>query len=232
MPTATTTITANAFGAVPLHSKYPTAHTQDTSNSSLKTLRPLYSRATRAFVQREFSLVYSLMESAFALLPPPLVASPDALSSHRKKWDLLRITLESTMYGSHSLSDPSLHHRLKEDLLLPPPVLIDTLLRRSTRLFTPTAFSQRPSEGFLPAQIVVTLVLASLKLECNQVGRGIIEEWLAKRHLVERIQDDEDGYQKVVEIYCLHLLPRLDEWEYADEFLRYDQELPQQVKNV
>lgn len=76
----------------------------------------------------------------------------------------------------------------------------------------------------------------------------MIEEWLARRPIQraaspnfpatgnalrngKRIAGD-DGYAKVVDVYCLHVLPRLGDWEYALEFLKYETELPEEKRSV
>lgn len=68
----------------------------------------------------------------------------------------------------------------------------------------------------------------------------MIEEWLARRPPLgstspdngnpirnSRRRAEDDGYAKVVDVYCLHVLPRLGDWEYATEFMKYEQELPE-----
>lgn len=94
-----------------------------------------------------------------------------------------------------------------------------------------------PSAAFLPAQILVALIFSSLKLHCPDKGRSIIEDWLAQRHhiLEEQGHDADgyvDGYVRVVELFCLQILPRLHDWEYAEEFLEYERELPPATRQV
>lgn len=76
----------------------------------------------------------------------------------------------------------------------------------------------------------------------------MIEEWLARRPLPrtsspnllgdgtlskngKRMAED-DGYAKVVDVYCLHVLPRLEDWEYAMEFMKYEVELSEERRMV
>ena len=59
----------------------------------------------------------------------------------------------------------------------------------------------------------------------------MIEDWLAK-HGQETDADDLKGYAKVLELYCLHVLPRLQDWDYAEDFLTYERELPDDVRQV
>ncbi|KAG9050184.1 hypothetical protein FS837_007082 [Tulasnella sp. UAMH 9824] len=222
-------------------------HGRFASVSALPTLRAMYQRAARAFLQRNTTETQYLIDAAFQIITPPQTAAADHLSSQRKKWDILRITLETTLYtsppaatpqpptkGVPGLSQdlvrsasPSLNNNLRSNLLLSPPSLLATLHTRSLQLFTP--LSEKPSSAFLPAQILVSLVLASLKLDCAHVGRGMVEDWLARRPPPETEApgpDVDEGYAKVVDVYCLHVLPRLGEWEYAKEFLSYEIELP------
>ncbi|KAG8863067.1 hypothetical protein FRB96_009247 [Tulasnella sp. 330] len=230
-----------------------------TPSTTLITLRALYQRAVRAFLKRDTTEAQSHIDVAFQLLTPPTSAQPDVLSSQRKKWDILRITLETTLYASSAGSLPShdgsttydvprtpspspssSSYNRASNLLLSPPSLLATLHTRSLCLFTPISQAQQPSPAFLPPQILVSLVLASLKLNCPQVGRGMVEEWLARRpiplpgsnvngHTIngKGIGEDTDdaGYAKVIDVYCLHVLPRLADWEYGMEFLKYEVDL-------
>ncbi|KAI0787440.1 hypothetical protein C8Q74DRAFT_1315371 [Fomes fomentarius] len=225
MPTATT---ATAPSVLSLKVPPPTA-----SASAAATLRSLYPRAARAFLQRDVALTHSLLTSAFSLISPPasLATAKDSLSSHRRKWDILRVTFETTLYASPpSTHDPeTLPSALRVNLMLTPEPLIATLHGRSLQLFTPSNPPQKATSAFLPGQILVTLVLASLKLDCPEVGRSMIEDWLAK-HGQEVDADDPKAYAKVLELYCLHVLPRLQDWEYAEDFLTYESELPHDVR--
>lgn len=265
MSTTTTTITTEATagragypsGTVPLMAvtRGAVVTTNSTSNSdpgpstssTISTLRSLYPRAAHALLQRDFALTHALLESAFELITPPPsgpYSTPDALDTHRRKWDILRITLETSAYSSPPSStsssssakhvavgaDDVLPPALRANLMLSAPGLITQLHSRSVRLFTPR--QQNPRAAFLPAQILVPLVLSSIKLECPGVGRGMIEDWLAQRDSAGGRRADAEGYERILELYCLHVLPRLHEWEYAQEFLEYESELPDIVRQV
>lgn len=231
MPTATTTTTAPS--SVLALKASTTLHAS--SSSTAATLRSLYPRAARAFLQRDVALTHSLLSSAFSILSSPasVVSVNDALASQRRKWDILRVTFETTLYSSPpAAQDPeSLPSALRANLMLSPEPFIAALHNRSLLLFTPADSPQKPSSAFLPSQILITLVLASLKLDCIDVGRSIIEDWLAK-HGQEDVPDDPKGYAKVIELYCLHVLPRLQDWDYAEDFLTYERELLPDVRQV
>jgi hypothetical protein len=125
---------------------------------------------------------------------------------------------------------------LRKNFVLSPQTLINTLYERSLGLFTPISHSQKPSSAFLPSQVLITLAFSSMKLDCPAVGRGMIEDWLGKRKAVfedePREEDGDDGYEKVLDMYCLHVLPRLEEWDYAKEFMQYENELPKETREV
>ncbi|OJT04647.1 hypothetical protein TRAPUB_4602 [Trametes pubescens] len=230
MPTATTTTTAPSSVLTLKASPAPHA---SSSSSTAATLRSLYPRAARAFLQRDVPLTHSLLSSAFSILSSPasVVSVNDVLASQRRKWDILRVTFETTLYSSPPAAQhpESLPSALRANLILSAESFITALHNRSLLLFTPADSPQKPSSAFLPSQILITLVLASLKLDCIDIGRSVIEDWLAK-HGQEDVPDDPKGYAKVLELYCLHVLPRLQDWDYAEDFLAYERELSPDVR--
>jgi hypothetical protein len=217
----------------------PQVTTVDTSSSpptppqrnaaTATTLRPLYARAVRAFLHRDIVLTHSLLTSAFALITPPSTNIPDPLSDHRRKWDVLRITLDVTVYTAPPADTAVIPAALRSNALLSAAALLATIHTRSVRLFTPVD-GPTSNPAFLPAQVLVTLALSSSKIGCPAAGRGIIEEWLACR--IPTAVSAEDGYDKVLEVYCLSILPALGEWSYAKQFLGYETELPAQSRQV
>jgi hypothetical protein len=199
------------------------------------TLRPLYTRAVRAFLHRDIVLTHSLLTSAFSLITPPLTPALDSLTEYRRKWDVLRITLEVTIYTAPPPDSTSIPTALRSNALLSAAALLATLHTRSLRLFAPADGPATPDPAFLPAQVLVTLALSSAKIGCPAAGRGIIEEWLACRTSNAAAVNSaavtaEDGYEKVLEVYILNILPALGEWAYARQFLGYETELPVQSR--
>ncbi|KAI0077773.1 hypothetical protein K474DRAFT_1582622, partial [Panus rudis PR-1116 ss-1] len=195
------------------------------------TLRSLYPRAAAAFLNRDAALTHSLLASAFAILAPPVTPADDALAPHRRKWDILRVTFETTAYADPpSAEDPeAFPPALRANKMLSPCSLVSQLHARSIQLFTPA--QQQPDSAFLPTQILVTLALASMRLQCPEVGRSMVEDWLARRApSVDR--EGLEGYANVLELYCLQVLPRLQEWDYAADFIQYETELPQAFRDV
>ncbi|TFK74163.1 hypothetical protein BDN72DRAFT_833885 [Pluteus cervinus] len=247
MPTATATTTttlSTTFMTSPFIPQIPVKAAKLRPVEA--TLQALYTRAAHAFILRDTPLTYSLLKEAFELLHPPpfsstynsaLLAS-DPLAASRRKWDILRITLESTVYTSPPPShDPGFPENLRALLAQSAQSLITNAYQRSLRLFTPggDAASRRGDATHLPAAVLVTLAHASLRTDCPDVGRLIIEEWLARRQgsrFVGEVRSDTsaDGYDKVLDLYCLQVLPRLDQWDYADEFLSYESELQPSIR--
>lgn len=228
--TATMTLpTQTATTSIPL-----TGH--DETASAMITLRSLYARAARAFLQRDVSLTLTLITSALLLIPSPPTLD-DPLSTWRRKWDILRITLETTVYSTPPADPESLPSHLRSNLMLSPQSLLAALHTRSLLLFTPrlpdSQIQGTLNSAFLPSQVLITLVLASMKLGVPDVGRGIIEDWLARRERDQDVASEEgEGYDKVIELYCLHILPRLEEWDYATEFLQYEGQLESVRRHV
>ncbi|KAG9315029.1 hypothetical protein JVU11DRAFT_4141 [Chiua virens] len=225
MPTATTTTTSKtsmqAQGLLPLKASVESSLP---SSSVEATLQSLYNRAAQAFLYRDVVLTTTLITSAFAMLHPPVAPAPDAFDSYRRKWDILRVTLESTVYASPPDRN-TLPESLRELLLLSPQSFVTTSHARSLALFTPSSLPRTPSSAFLPHQVLITQVASSIKVNCPQIGREITEDWLSNRGQYDYIPSTGEAYEKVLELYFLHVLPRLEEWDYAKEFLAYEVEL-------
>ncbi|KAK0193977.1 hypothetical protein F5146DRAFT_1183310 [Armillaria mellea] len=223
MPTATTTTIITG------PSPHPTAHKPNkVSSSSSATLSALIDRAGRAFVNHDHHLSQSLVDSAFTLLPSPL-SLPDALDDHRKTWDIFRITLEAHVYASPPAAEDVPEH-LKEVMLQSSHALMTRMYQRSLTLFTPASGSSKSAASanvvYIPPSVLNTLIYACLKVNCPDVGRVIIEEWLAHRHgRLSSNHSHHDAYKKILAIYCLQILPALEQWDYAKEFLDYESEL-------
>ena len=242
MPTATSTLTKqpSLTTQVPLKadtksfklsSPPPDSSSPQTSTSA--TLRSLYARAARAFVLRDIETTHCLLQSAFAILKPPR-STTDSLSDDRKKWDILRITFETTVYSSPPDSSASLPESLRSILTEAPQALVTTIYSRSLSLFTPSGTKGKTTlnAACLPPQVLTTLVYSSLKLGVPDVGRMIIEDWLSRRDPQDDGVRNRDAYDKVLELYILHILPKIGQWDYAKEFLEYESELPAARRDV
>jgi len=117
-----------------------------------------------------------------------------------------------------------------------PQSLAASIYNRSLALFTPSVGNAQKgvlNAAYLPIQVLTTLIYCSLKLDASDVGRIMVEDWLARREPQYSLDGPEaDGYVKVLDLYCLHILPRLEQWEYAKEFLEYESEMPSHKRAV
>lgn len=248
MSTATATVTRNSYKPqLPIKSTIVSNGSNGVSSdttptpipsASLDTLRSLYNRAARAFVLRDIPLTYSLIQSAFTILKPPIDLA-DSLTDQRRKWDILRITFESTVYLSPPASQDKLPEALRANLTETPQALATSTYTRSLTLFAPCMANSSKSvlnAAYLPSQVLTTLIYFTLKINAPDVGRTMIEDWFGHREPRYSLDgpDDADGasYSKVLDLYCLHILPKLDEWEYAQEFLENECELPAAQREV
>ena len=69
--------------------------------------------------------------------------------------------------------------------------------------------------------MAVTLVLTSLKLDTPGAGKGTLEGWLSGGWSPdEDISEGGDSCEKIAELYHLHLLPHLGQWDLVAEFLQ------------
>ncbi|KAG8832643.1 hypothetical protein FRC17_000955 [Serendipita sp. 399] len=234
---STTTITTR--------NKSPPASSSSKKPGSTKTtLRTLYEQAKLAFLQRNLALAEKLVAQAFPLLGAPHSyedepskdgevrhTTMDPLNSQRRKWDILRITLQTTVYTSQ----PS-------EATLPPLKFLHHLRSQSLKLFTPVGAVA--SIANVPDQVVLLLVVSALKLEELNAAKDWVEEWLMSRN--SRREDTMDppattsdtatptpmtSYERIIDIYVLHALPRLGLWDDAVEFLRYESEMRAEVKD-
>jgi hypothetical protein len=232
--TTTTTLKGSSFPSLPL--KAPTTHPDDSMRRQVSTsdsLDTLYNRAAKAFLHRNLILAHSLVASAFGSLQAPSFNPSDRQCTLRRKWDILRITLETTLYTTPQSDQASLPSEIQARLAAPPEAIAHASIDRSLNLFTPAlAPGLKPDAGYLPAPVLVTLALSCLKMHCPDVGRVAIENWLARRGQVEGVSEDDEGYEKVIETYCLRILPRLEQWDYSLEFLEYENEMPEESRKV
>jgi hypothetical protein len=119
-----------------------------------------------------------------------------------------------------------------------PQALATSIYSRSLALFTPNSgIAQKTTlnAAYLPSPVLTTLVYSSLKIDAPDVGRVVIEDWLACRepnYSLEPQESEGNVYAKVLDLYCLQVLPKLEQWDYAKEFLDYEGELPTQHREV
>ncbi|KAJ4479176.1 hypothetical protein J3R30DRAFT_2728210 [Lentinula aciculospora] len=224
-----------------------------------RALDKVYNRAARAFLNRNMTLTHELLETGFRSLEGATLHT-----TALRKWDILRITFDTMLYTSPLPSSDSQTHGipLLDDMLTKAPrTFVEDMYTRSLELFK---HSTNNAVKTLPSPVLSTLVYSSLKADAPDVGRRIIEEWLASRGDAVDLSsswmststesstsdgydadgslngdsrkdgislvEGGDGYSKILELYCLQVLPKLEQWEYATEFLEYENELDSKVR--
>jgi hypothetical protein len=178
--------------------------------------------------------------------PSPSTSDPsqvvvDVLDSHRRKWEILNITLQTTVYtlkpsevkstsSLASSSSPTL------DTSVPPYTFLKRLLAHSLSLFTPQ--NTESSITYVPDQVVLLLVVSAVKLDEIRLAKEWVEDWLVRRNVTSVTLSPEgdstpvSSYERIVDVYILHILPRLGLWDDAREFLRYEGEMSEEAKEV
>ncbi|KAH7876375.1 uncharacterized protein C8R40DRAFT_131073 [Lentinula edodes] len=218
-----------------------------------RALHKVYHRAARAFLNRNVALTHELLDTGFKSLE-----GAGLNTTYLWKWDILRITFDTMLYTSPPSSSASHIPFMNEILSKPPQSFVEDMYTRSLNLFQQ---SENNTTAALPAHVLSTLVYSSLKVDAPDIGRRMIEDWLASRgdttdlssswtststSLTENSMSDgydadgsingdspvdvglgkgSDSYAKILELYCLQVLPKLGQWEYAMEFLEYESEL-------
>lgn len=96
-------------------------------------------------------------------------------------------------------------------------------------------------EGHVDGSVVVANILVELNVHQVELARSVVEGWLGTlsefvlTFLEEHSGDDDEismAYERVVELYILHVLPKLGEYEYAREFLNFNSILTEDKKRI
>ena len=124
---------------------------------------------------------------------------------------MLRATVAATLYSS---TPPKSLKKENNQLQHPPTDFVHSLRSHSLRLFTPQSLS--PSAGYVPPQVILLLAVSALKFDVVTLVREFIED---------ASLEDVTAYEKIIEIYSLHIIAILGAWEDARGFLRYEKEL-------
>ncbi|KAF9059382.1 hypothetical protein BDP27DRAFT_1394613 [Rhodocollybia butyracea] len=219
-----------------------------------ETLEKIYNRAARAFLNRNVTLTHELLETGFkSLQTVPFTASVF------RKWDILRITFDTMLYTSPPT--PSMGISSLNDMLSKTPQgFVDDMYNRSLELFRePEGNASLPSH-VLSALVYSSLKtdapdVGRRMIEDWLVGRADSENlsssWMSSSSSSPTqdgydadgsvngdspkdgisLGDAGDGYSKILELYCIQVLPKLEQWEYATEFLEYESELDPEARD-
>ncbi|KAH7106208.1 hypothetical protein BKA62DRAFT_286486 [Auriculariales sp. MPI-PUGE-AT-0066] len=190
-------------------------------------LRALYKPATDAFVARDFVSTQAAIDDALAILAAhPPSHNPDlddpAITTHRRKWDMLHVTLDVNVYLAPRAPNLAAHPLFAELRGLIPRALVAHMHARSVRLFTPP--DSPPDSAFLPVQLVTNLITASARLNCPLDARAIAENWMRAHDFdndpaaVTLFSGEE--FDRLAQNYVAYVLVTLHDWDAVDTFLR------------
>ena len=209
-------------------------------------LKDLYTPATRAFTEdRDFVKVQQNIDVALEILAqhPVPHAGPDDFATHRRKWDMLHVTLHTTVYlqpaANFRTTKLVSHKRFGELRQLIPAALVHRMHDRSVQLFTP--HSDKPDTAYLPVQVVTNLVTAAVRLRCIDDGRAIAETWMRANGITDpsdehtlAVAQNLAGTEldKLAVSYVSWVLTPLADWQAAETFLRTNQVVSQSMRKV
>ncbi|KAJ3194162.1 hypothetical protein HK101_003366 [Irineochytrium annulatum] len=90
----------------------------------------------------------------------------------------------------------------------------------------------------MPDDVLIPCIICHIRRKEYQIARELVERRLACQsdeqfdQLISKSQPELSNYEKMVELYVLHVLPHLQEWESAKEFLNFNDVLDDKLKNV
>ncbi|KAJ3335782.1 hypothetical protein HDU93_004431 [Gonapodya sp. JEL0774] len=98
--------------------------------------------------------------------------------------------------------------------------------------------SAYPNLVTLPGDVVVYLLQLKIKSKDYHQAKNLAENWLGScsdeylRAVIATREPETTTYEQVTELYLLHILPQLADFELAEEFLRYNDILQPVRKTV
>ncbi|TPX69332.1 hypothetical protein SpCBS45565_g02485 [Spizellomyces sp. 'palustris'] len=179
------------------------AHTpsRTESNASQTSLERELKRISRLYIQRRFDEAYGLCQKQFG--------SFGSDGEQAKLWNILAV-LYLRIAAQREDSSQSEEAR---------PTDWDYMLR----LYGGAVEK-------LPADVLCAGILLLQKRRLHSSSKQAIETWLATLpddyfwSLSNEVQSDAlQNYERIVELYCLHVLPSLGEWESAKDFLEWNE---------
>ncbi|KAF9363618.1 hypothetical protein BGX34_003698 [Mortierella sp. NVP85] len=231
------------------------------SNSHpLTDILVLYQKATSNFLLRQLASAYSTNLEALELLAKTNrnygLDQAESVSTRRsyfilkqKLW-ILNITIFGAMLADRAEDEQNQHgqgrglfrRRFRGSSKESPEKLVEDLWRRLIEDYCGV-------EGDVDGQVMVALVLLCVNQKMYSLARQITEAYLATIpegmliHLetaagaltsVERGNKDPlmTHYERLVELYVVHVLTKLNEWDSARQFLEYNTVLSDSTKKT
>ncbi|KAG0304495.1 hypothetical protein BGZ98_005456 [Dissophora globulifera] len=233
---------------------HETCHSKD-AGSPLTQILTLYHKSTSTFLLRQLAVAYSTSLEALDLLAKTnkafgLDQATASLATHRsffvlkqKLW-ILNITIFGAMLTDRAEGEAAnvngVQKRLTGSSKEQPEKLVKDLWRRLLKDYEGV-------EGDIDGQVMVAFVLLCINQKLYTVARQGTESYLATIpegmliHLetaagalqsVDRVTKDPlmTNYERLVELYAVHVLAKLREWDYARQFLEFNTVLSESSK--
>ncbi|KAF9429110.1 hypothetical protein BGZ76_001797 [Entomortierella beljakovae] len=214
----------------------------------LSPILVLYHKATSTFLLRQLASAYSTSLEALELLARTNqeygLDQTENINTRRSYYILKQKIwiLHTTIFGA-MLSDraaaPAVNNvrkRLTGSSKDSPESLVKELWKRLVEDYGGV-------DGDVDGQAMVTFTLMCINQKLFTLGKQITEAYLATipqgmlEHLISLSQGSSSqndplmtNYVRLVELYLIHVLAKLGDWEYATDFLKYNEVLSESSK--
>ncbi|CAG8496165.1 8079_t:CDS:2 [Scutellospora calospora] len=174
------------------------------NHEDFQTLNLFYQEAKNAFFLRDYDSAYSSCELAISKLPSlPLVTEyPPTRIIQVKVWNLYINLITALLAEKQQIVVKDLE--IIKLLEKQPEIICDEVYRRVV------TNGYNNEDGEVPGEVIIAWWIA----------RRIIEDWEENTSIID-IKNDSvlNPYEKIIELYILHVLPKLKEWNTANIFL-------------
>ncbi|RUS25370.1 hypothetical protein BC938DRAFT_472267 [Jimgerdemannia flammicorona] len=214
---------------------------------------PAYRKASQAFLLRKYDAAFATCLSALAALPAETHQSAPTAQLRARLWTLY-VNIASALASASSASAAKTTHIVgvdgqTVDLGGGAEKVVDFVWRQVVHGYDEV-------EGDVDGNVVVACIMMSLTRHAPKIGRQITESWLSSipdsvlAHLEQSAtttttttttEDDEPqrrrghdpvlaAYDRIIELYLLHVLPALHDFESAKEFVNYNPYVGEEMK--
>ncbi|CAG8723828.1 1356_t:CDS:2, partial [Dentiscutata erythropus] len=173
------------------------------NHEDFQALNIFYQEARNAFFLRDYDSAYSSCEAAISKLPSlPLVTEcPSTRIIQVKVWNLY-VNLIAALLGERK-QIVTKDFEIKNLLEKQPEVICREVYNRVVKV------GYDNEDGDVPGEVIIAWWIA----------RSIIEDWIENTPIDSRNDSMLKPYEKIVELYILHVLPKMKDWNAANEFL-------------
>ncbi|KAF0415327.1 peroxin 26 [Gigaspora margarita] len=182
-----------------------------TNHEDFQALNLYYQEARNAFFLRDYDSAYSSCEATISKLPSlPLVTEcPSTRIIQVKVWNLYVNLIAALLTERKQIVTKEIE--ISNLLEKQPEVICREVYNRVVKV------GYDNEDGDVPGEVIIACVLLCLNQKCYKIARSIIEDWMA--NIDSRNDSMLKPYEKIVELYILHVLPKMKDWNAANEFL-------------